>query len=660
MAAFRIKLYGLTHIDKTSLKSMLKLASDLLTHEWQVIEKGKADLSIYSFDTEEGLTAWQQHGDGLTALLTATGNITEPVDIILKKPLRTTNFSDALNIIEDKITTPPQLKKVSTSTQSVKKEPEQTNKTKKNSFLSSLSSGISKYISGKIKPASHLPPLSLQIPEQTATNTNTITDTRLLQNWLAGLNYDDNNYVVPMLLGNLVPLNRLTLSNKVRLELLEVYRTVIHKILFSRDIAAIKRDLYATAEHLKVIQTLSLAIEELAIGYKVIVNQLYINGEKPDSNKLFLTAINRTAEQLSLQTLHAFQYYRSPPISALHELHQLYLYNETSDTLDLQTTAKGLPNTASFFSLYIQVLLTSIADPYSLEKFDVLRLFKLMGKFTEQVEVSLLSDKQIKATSDFLMTGHFCLDFTSDHPPTPMAKTATDIRKQPHTRLLNTQPVLLAIEKIFKQAAHSNGKSAFDLDIQLLKKIIPQLNTSYERRYQRLPSVHDRQINIADGVNNIHRCLIGGHINDTPEWVMSNQSSAGIMASKESEGSYDLHIGDFMGIFEPDLPVKLASIRWLNIDNDGYSHIGLELHPGHPLPVSCLSSDNNKEYNALLLPKDEDLKQPATLISEKGLFSPKRQLKIKGDDEPYSISIDALIDHTFNSEQFSFTVIPTE
>ena len=209
-----------------------------------------------------------------------------------------------------------------------------------------------------------------------------------------------------MLLGNLVPLNRLTLSNKVRLELLELYRTVIHKILFARDTAAIKRDLYATAEHLKVIQTLSSAIEELAIGYKVIVNQLYLNGEKPDSNKLLLTAINRTAEQLSLQTLHAFQYYRSPPISALYELHQLYLYGEANGTLDLQTTAKGFPNTASFSSLYIQVLLTSIADPYSLEKFDVLRLFKLMGKFTEQVEVSLLSDKQIKATSDFLMTGH--------------------------------------------------------------------------------------------------------------------------------------------------------------------------------------------------------------------------------------------------------------
>ena len=84
MSAFRIKLYGLTDKDKISLKSMLKLANDLLTHEWQVVDQGNAELYIYSFDSEEGLTAWQQREEGLTALLTVKGNITEPVDIILK------------------------------------------------------------------------------------------------------------------------------------------------------------------------------------------------------------------------------------------------------------------------------------------------------------------------------------------------------------------------------------------------------------------------------------------------------------------------------------------------------------------------------------------------------------------------------------------------
>ena len=652
MSVFRIKLYGLTDKDKTSLKSMLKLANDLLTHEWQIVEQGKAELCIYSFDTDEGLAAWQQREEGLTALLTVKGNITEPVDIILKKPLRTTNFSEALNIVEDKISALSPKKPVKTKADKSKQ-------VKTSSVFSSLSSGLSKYINGKKSPAKDLPSLSLQIPDQTATPTDTILDVELLKNWLDGLNYSDNNQVIPALLGNLIPLNRLIVDNKVRLELLEIYRAVIHKILFARDMAAIKRDLYASNEHLKAIKTLSLAIEELAIGYKSIVQQLYLNGDKPDSNPLLLTAINRSTEQLVLHVLHAYQYYRSPPTAALHELHQLYLYCEASDTLRTQEAVKGLPSTDNFFQQYTQLILTSIADPYSLNKFDVFRLFNLMNKFTDQVEISLLSDKQQNTTSDFLMTGHFCLDCTSDHPPLAMAKTAIDIRKQPHTRLLNTQPVLLAIEKIFKHAAESASRGSLDLDIQLLKKIIPQLNTSYERKYQRLPSIHTRSINIANGINDIHTCLKENHVNGAIEWLINNQGSGGLMASRDTEGCYDLHIGDFMGVFEQDLPVKLASIRWLNIDNNGSTHIGLELHPGHPTAIFCLA-DNNIEYPTLLLPEDDDLKQPTTLIAEKGLFSSKRLLKLKGDDEPYSVSVDKLINHTYNFEQFSFSIVKTK
>ncbi len=82
---FRIRLYGLSSIDQSSLKSMLNLAKGLLSHEWEIIETGSADLDIYSFDSDEGQQAWQNRKEGLTALLSQKGNITEPVDILIKK-----------------------------------------------------------------------------------------------------------------------------------------------------------------------------------------------------------------------------------------------------------------------------------------------------------------------------------------------------------------------------------------------------------------------------------------------------------------------------------------------------------------------------------------------------------------------------------------------
>jgi len=654
MSTYHIKLHGLTDIDTTSLKSMLKLANDLLSHDWQIIDHGQADLTIYSFDSDEGLTAWQQRGEGFTALLTKTGNITEPVDIILKKPLRTTNFSEALNLIEDKISA-QQAKEIP---RPVDVSPIKQKSKKTSSVLSSLSSGLSNYISGKKSTTKKTASLSLQLPEQNASANDTIVDAELLTEWLDGLNYSDNNHTIAALLGNLIPLNRLTIADKVRFELLEIYRTVIHKILFTRDIAAIKRDLDASAEHLKAIKTLSLAIDELTIGYKLIINQLDQKGENAETSKFFLVVINRSAEQLVQQVLHAYQYYRSPPPTALYELHQFYLFCESNQILKKQAEFKDKPNSSSFYHLYTQILLISIAEPYSLEKFDVVRLFKLMHKFSEQVEISPLTDKQKNTSSDFLMTGHFCLDGTKDHPPTAMAATSIETRSLSSTRLFNTQPVLLAIEQVFKRAAQASAQAAFDTDLQLLKKIIPQLNTSYERKYQRLPSIHDRQIHIANGIKAIHHGLKENHVAEGIDWVINNQGSGGIMATANSDECYNLHIGDFMGIFETELPVKLASVRWLNIDNNGFTHIGLELHPGHPLPVFCLTEDNS-EYPALLLPENDELKLATTLIVNKGVYSPKRQLKVKGDGEPYSLTANTLINHTFNFEQFTFTAATT-
>ena len=110
----RIKACGLNEIDKSSLKSMLKLAADLLSHPWLLTDADDADLKVYCFDYPEGLNAWQSRTEtGLSALLASHGNVTEAVEIIIKKPLRTANFSEALNLIDEQIRNPQPRKVVS-------------------------------------------------------------------------------------------------------------------------------------------------------------------------------------------------------------------------------------------------------------------------------------------------------------------------------------------------------------------------------------------------------------------------------------------------------------------------------------------------------------------------------------------------------------------
>lgn len=641
MSTLRLKLFGLNGIDRNSLRSMLRLSADLLTSEWILVEEGHADLEIYSFDTDSGQQAWQNRTGGLTALLTNTGNVTEPVDIVLRKPLRKSNFSEALNLVEEKIR--------------LQQAAETSNPADKANSVKQKSDWAGKLLRSlklRKQPAAHLPEFAFQVPEPAPHNqTDTIKDPNLLEAWVNQLPKDANQRA-STLLKNITPLCSLRLKPMLMLQLLEIYRTAIQDLLFTRDISAVKRDLYVSTENLRAIRSVSDLIAKLSIGYQQLARQPYEQGATPASNSLLLFCLNRAAEQQALLILHAFQYYRKPPAGAWHWLHQQYLYQEQAGTLQQTVSVKDQYQSHSFHDFYTQITLTALADPYSLARFDVFKLFRLMTEFTDKVETGMLSDKLINTTSNFMLTGHFCIDADSDQMPQAMVKMPISIRQRSTTRLLNTQPALLHIENLFKDAK-SRPHASLDTELRLLKKIIPQLNTTHERRYHRLDSAKHRTVKLVHGINAIHQSLRGELTNDL-DWHLANQSSGGIMAKRASEGCYPLNIGDFVGIFERDIAVKLASVRWLYVDMDAETVVGLELIEGKPVPVFCTPDGEAEQHPALIMPNDKP-QEPAAMITEKGLYSPKRRLRVKDHGEPFVIVASGMIDSTLDYELFNFT-----
>jgi len=643
LTAMRLKLAGLNGIDKNSLNSMLRLSSDLLTQEWMIVDEGHADLVIFAFDSDAGQQAWQNREPGLTALLTNTGNVTEPVDIVLRKPLRKSNFSEALNLVEEKIHLQHEALNPSfpATTQHTVHKADWTGK-------------LLETIKLRKKPASHLPSLDLAEIESSAKQSDTIKDPALLQAWINQLPRDANQRAGTLLI-NLQPLCQLNLKPMLMLSLLEIYRIAITELLFTRDISAVKRDLYVTTENLRAIRSINELIAKLAVAYQHIIRFYYQRGETPDNNPTMLLCLNRAAEMLALQILHAYHYYRAEPKGAWQQLHQFYLYQEAAGTLYETVALKEFYQSRSFFDLYAQIILTGLADPYSLAKFDVFRLFGLMAQFTDKIELGLLSYKQINTTSNFLLTGHFCIDCNDDDLPQPMIKTPVEIRAADKTRLLNTQPALLAVENIFKDAKN-NTHASLDTELRLLKKIIPQLNTTHERRFHRLSAGKHRTVDIAHGINAIQQSL-KQTLTHALTWQLANQSSGGLMAKRQTEGCYHLNIGDFVGIFEDNFQVKLATIKWLHIDIDGDTYIGMELIEGKPIPVFCTPDGEAEQHPALILPAD-DPQSASTMITEKGLYSPKRKIRVKDDGEPYVITTSGMIDSTLDYEQFNFSIKP--
>ena len=645
----KIKLFGLSPVDASSLKSMLSLAKDLLSEQWEIVDSNEVDLAVYSFDNEEGVEAWSNRAEGYTALLSKTGNITEPVDIVLKKPLRTSNFSDALNLIAEKIN-PAENEKPKTTTIVPKPEPEN-----KPSVFSNISKGINKYL--PTKPAHKKAAIIVDLPKLETKPAETITDIDALNKWLSDIPKIHNKGSIASLLEKLVPLNRLEITEAKRADLMTLYCETIFELLANRELSVESRTEVELQKEADLISSSLLLLEELNHGFKRIVNECVNKGEKVNTNPLLLYATVKVAEVTGMLLLFSYQHYRSQPRYHFEQLSQLYLFCEKAGVVDAQPDYKTYKVDCNFAQLYKQTLLISIADPYNLERFEASRLFSLLKKLANHAEIKALTQNQIEVSSDFFMIGHFCIDADNDAIPKAMNKTPVEIRQRSTSRLLNIQPVLLRLEKIFKQTAATAFGGGFDLDIRLLKKITPQLNTTYERRYQRIESSTTETVKLIQGINNIYEAIRENKLDSASDWQLKNQSGAGLMLSTDIANRPGLYIGDILALFEEGQPVKLIIVKWLHIDHNDVINIGVQLLMGQPIHVACTPTNETKHYPALLIPQDEHNAQKV-LITDKGMYTPSRSIRVSGDGEPYVAKLNNLLDSSYYFEKFDFKVLP--
>lgn len=635
MSFLHIKTHGLNDVDTALLKSIVQLANNSLTQKWQLVESGTIDLHLYSLESNNGKNSWQQHNKkNIAVILLADSQSYDGAELILRKPLQIKNVSALLSTIEKNIL------------QKGKNITEKAIKIEKESFFSKISNYF------KAKKSSHhenLPTLSFHIPEMPSNQNQTITDPKLLSQWLEQLSENDSDKIISAILSNLILLNHSDISSTKRLTLLDIYRRPIRQLIFHRNLNSIQSEQSSPAAFSKSINNLSLLFDEFIIAYKIIVNELYQSGAEPSSNSYYLITIGRLAELTSLAILHSYRHYRSAPSGAMQDLHQLFLYCEASNTLDKTVEIKGVTLDKPFSHFYHQIILTAISDPFSLEKYDVFRLFHLMENMADKIEITALSKDNIKASNTLLLASNFYFSCISDCPPLALSLISHEDRAHPQARLISTYPLLPLINDMI------TTKKGGILDMQLLQKIIPQFKASYHRKYSRIPTAGYHSVNIANGINAIHKALNNSDYSSLPQWQLCNKSDDGVMAKINSGLHLQLNIGDFIGIFSADSPPMLFILRWLHYYNDKVI-IGLEISTKSPQAVTLTPNDGAADIKCLLTIDDKESTEEKMLISSKGVFSERRIFEISENKETYLITSHKLINHSLYFEQFSFKV----
>ncbi len=129
------------------------------------------------------------------------------------------------------------------------------------------------------------------------------------------------------------------------------------------------------------------------------------------------------------------------------------------------------------------------------------------------------------------------------------------------------------------------------------------------------------------------------------------------MLSRDKGDRPGIYIGDILALFEQEQPLKLAIIRWLHINKDDEIQIGVQLVMGQPLHVVCSPINETKLHPALLINQDEHNAQKV-LLTDKGIYTPNRSIRVSGDGEPYVATLKTLLDSSYYFEKFDFKIKP--
>lgn len=510
----------------------------------------------------------------------------------------------------------------------------------------------------------NMPNLSLSVPtEQTSSGGVELNETLLLH-WIKNLPKNDLPAYTQVYLEALKRFNRNALDDTERLKLLDLYRKPLNSFLFSLTIPKLADSIPDSRQRLQIINELSQLMDELAMGYKIIINNASEQTANLKLNLLAQLAMNRACEQLSYMALHAYKFYQTVPARVLKELHQLYQLGLHSNVANIKPIIDN--QTKALYTLhqrYAQILLVSICNPYGLKSGNVLEAYFMMEQLIDEIEI-LPFPKNHKATA-----GHFFINCLSDRTPTPTLLPVMEDQVQPPTLILNTKPLLMVADVLFE---HSTKEpiSEGTINIELFKQLIPFLNTSYQRKQARIPVTGNEEVFLAFGLNAIHHCLSNlGQLTDDDykthksPWDILNKNSYGYLVEKRHVNNFhDLKTGDFIGIFERQTTeqkavARLACIRWLRTDPNDFTKIGLETLDGEPIAVQFYLKNSKQLLPALLLPESGYRNLDASLVASPEIYSPQQVLHIKTKKKHlnFTVTADKLLEKNDDFERFTFT-----
>ena len=572
---------------------------------------------------------------------------------------------------------------------------------------------LSQNLTGNVISPTPLAPLA--IPLEAAQRSRPLFKNKHLSNWAAELPIGNTSVAAHQMLEKLKLLNVCRYHYKDRLQLHNTLRPVFGELLHAIRQPLRQANIPLDQQQLYRAALLQDLLEQMALGYKLIVRELSSLTKLKEYDTFLLTeAIYMATVYLSQRLVDAYGLYAPEPTHAWSDLNRLYAFAEARN-LHVQQVDDPHPNTALPIRLtidfsYKRMLLLALAEPYHLMQYEADDMFRLISSSVENCH--------IEAFTEIVTQGEYVLDLDADYGPKFIIDKAQWQANVP--RLVDIsivkQQLNLHLDRLLSSSLQNTEFDAVSLverqQRDMLLRLADAWNASLVRKTQRFALA--AQVELTSGLNAAHYYMSEqgqftpemdelklatnfnaqsiSNKNDTVlatahkeamqkdqrykdqhyqlnPWSQHNISPIGIALNCEQAGNtIDARVGELVTYRMTERKHQrwqIGVIRWLKhefeYNREGKINVGIMNIASTAIPIGTKAvkglGNGTDYFRSLLVPKQISINQTRSLIVPALLYDVGTIVAVNMKQKIFYAKLNRMLISTRCFTQFNFEVV---
>jgi len=349
-------------------------------------------------------------------------------------------------------------------------------------------------------------PLGLYVPAQTmATADAPYFKVREAEAWIAELPAAHVGETARLIFKAMAEINRAPMQIALRFKLLELFRKPFDYVSESLSKHYIGQSFPLSPKNKKISELTRELQAELAIGYKIIINETLSKPNSRIDKKMLRTAIYRAMHYLGQGLYKSYLVYTPPSGQMWLEIHHLYLFSEHNDLASdiVKDTLHPSLGSNTISALYKQIVLLSLANPYRLSQSDITKIDDKLRRWARYSKLQKLNDPNAPA-------GMFSIDLEHNTAPSYF-NTSPGIVNSEFIRTLDTNELIRTLRNQIENddSNETDGKVAVtnqnEISSETVKRLILAWGSIPKRNFSR-KGTKDR-VKVALGLSATHNFI---------------------------------------------------------------------------------------------------------------------------------------------------------